>query len=841
MNFAGKFIISLIFLIAVTGCTSKCGNGICETTFEGTLNCPADCKVSGNAAANASTETDNYILPVPDADETPNNSTDGIPDINTDETSDGERQPEQESPASSPDTSNQNCVSDGVCRSSCTGQDPDCVNECSGDAQCNDSNTCTDDSCSGGNCIYENNSLSCGIHDCDYLDTACRDYSDANKSCSGGKCISEPCSNFTDAQTGASCGTGKQCDGSGNCEIIPEKCVSNNDCDDKNPCTTDSCGSSGQCSYSKKSTGTSCGTDKECNLDAVCVSIQAPCVAESSCDDGDSCTANDMCGSDGTCSGSQILCGTNSSCSGGACTCNSGYVDCDSNAANGCEAATSASCPVCITGTTESCTIGGCSGARTCNLSGQWGLCSKADACCGISCGTISCPSGASGSCSKTCSAGVCQSCTLNCTETSCSDGIDNDNDGLKDSADPNCNSCVGQADKSQPQGCNGNSMCCGSSCAALPTNCGECKTTQYICSQTNEVCGNASSSTSCTDDGNPCTYDLCNGSGSCSHANKAAGTSCGTGKACNSGGQCLPTTETSCIDNIDNDGDGLIDCRDPDCTAISCGTCTYAACNASTHQWYCANSTSSTTCGAQDCDYLDTSCRNYTDVTKYCSGGGVCGSASCSVYTNVSSGTSCGTKTCPQSYCVGSTPYTYQASCSKTCNGSGSCNDCTCTATQGTACSGNTYCSSGSCVTCSSSQVSDPAMRIRCTAAAAGASVTLPIDFTGAEGKGVTDLQVNIKFDPSKLTLTNISEGAAAASSGKSVTYNEYIPGTYVILVTSTGSTAIGSGTVISLSFNVPSASSGNVQISMDALYASNVSGNPVSVNKGSGTISVQ
>ena len=61
------------------------------------------------------------------------------------------------------------------------------------------------------------------------------------------------------------------------------------------------------------------------------------------------------------------------------------------------------------------------------------------------------------------------------------------------------------------------------------------------------------------------------------------------------------------------------------------------------------------------------------------------------------------------------------------------------------------------------------------------------------------------------------------------------------MILVTSTGSTAIGSGTVISLSFNVPSASSGNVQISMDALYASNVSGNPVSVNKGSGTISVQ
>ncbi len=85
-----------------------------------------------------------------------------------------------------------------------------------------------------------------------------------------------------------------------------------------------------------------------------------------------------------------------------------------------------------------------------------------------------------------------------------------------------------------------------------------------------------------------------------------------------------------------------------------TCGTCEYCSDGYSS----CRTSSSSTICGSQDCDYLDTACRNYNDKDRFCSGSGpTCLSASCNSYTNMPKGTSCGS--------------------SKECDGSGTCNDC--------------------------------------------------------------------------------------------------------------------------------------------------------------------
>ena len=68
-------------------------------------------------------------------------------------------------------------------------------------------------------CNYYGTSAICGIKDCDYLDTTCRDYDDVNKYCNGaGSCsISGACTDYTNEPKHTSCGTNNECDGSGTC------------------------------------------------------------------------------------------------------------------------------------------------------------------------------------------------------------------------------------------------------------------------------------------------------------------------------------------------------------------------------------------------------------------------------------------------------------------------------------------------------------------------------------------------------------------------------------------------------------------------------------------------
>lgn len=89
------------------------------------------------------------------------------------------------------------------------------------------------------------------------------------------------------------------------------------------------------------------------------------------------------------------------------------------------------------------------------------------------------------------------------------------------------------------------------------------------------------------------------------------------------------------------------------DTTKDTCGTCEYCSSGDSTCNYY----SSSTACGTKDCDYLDTSCRNYNDLDKTCSSGS-CVSPTCNSYTDEPKHTSCGS--------------------GQECNGGGSCITCT-------------------------------------------------------------------------------------------------------------------------------------------------------------------
>jgi len=92
------------------------------------------------------------------------------------------------------------------------------------------------------------------------------------------------------------------------------------------------------------------------------------------------------------------------------------------------------------------------------------------------------------------------------------------------------------------------------------------------------------------------------------------------------------PATE-NCFNNIDDDGDRLIDCQDPDCPpTITCPICQHEECNAlGNYDWTCQPDPAGTDCGdCRECDgsgnciYLctgdvDTSCECIDDVCRGC------------------------------------------------------------------------------------------------------------------------------------------------------------------------------------------------------------------------------
>lgn len=189
------------------------------------------------------------------------------------------------------------CVNEPLTGDDCSDGDP-CTtgDKCGSDGKCqqgtpikcDDGNNCTDDACEGGSCVSkpkpntpvttcdDGNSCTsgdkCNSGKCGGTSTSGIDCNDGNP-CSVDiqpDCLVAACTHTTPAASSVLCIADK-CHEGGHCSGTDTKCVAGPeiDCDDKNPCTTDSCA---------PSTG--------------CVHVND---AAADCSDGDPCTENDVC------------------------------------------------------------------------------------------------------------------------------------------------------------------------------------------------------------------------------------------------------------------------------------------------------------------------------------------------------------------------------------------------------------------------------------------------------------------------------------------------------------------------------------------------------------------
>lgn len=286
-----------------------------------------------------------------------------------------------------------------------------------------------------------------------------------------------------------------------------------------------------------------------------------------------------------------------------------------------------------------------------------------------------------------------------------CDDGSDNDCDGARDCAD---GTCLGSA-------CDDTDFCTVSDVCAADGGCGgaprDCGPSGRLCHQDAGSCTN----------------------GACFWPVLPVGTPCGAGLACRQDGVCVNASgELDCANGLDDDLDGLPDCRDPDCNAAGCdgglcfqtGSCMSGACMALPKM--CP---APPTCrGAGTCDSASGACSyplappgtacndgNSCSQLDRCDGTGSClgspmpctGCTACDAGACVPTTGACddgmactSSDMCTSGTCSG-TPYTCTATPPEcrmnACAGDGGCLFVTSAVLEGTACTGGT-CRDGGC-----------------------------------------------------------------------------------------------------------------------------------------------
>ncbi len=236
----------------------------------------------------------------------------------------------------------------------------------------------------------------------------------------------------------------------GPCVEAPE-CLVDDQCNDANPCTVDTCTPAGTCDYSQPVV---CASDNPCAND-VCIVEQGGCVAVplepgSACDDGDICTA-DACDGQGACVGTGVAgcCLDDQDCNdGNACT----NDLCTGNACSNPDAPMPEA-PACFVFVCDP-EIGGI------NVDVPVTCVDDGDICTVEACDPNV---GTAGACVTTANPYPPEGSQ----EVSCEDGLDNDCDGLVDSADADCAvpMCLGEADGTvlpDPDDCAGFIQCSG-------------------------------------------------------------------------------------------------------------------------------------------------------------------------------------------------------------------------------------------------------------------------------------------------------------------------------------------------------------------------------------------
>jgi hypothetical protein len=186
-----------------------------------------------------------------------------------------------------------------------------------------------------------------------------------------------------------------------NAFLIPCRiCETNAECDDSNPCSSDTCVPSTGCSHTPLS-GPTCSDGNACTINDTCVSGTCtagplnpctdgnPCTADQCvpatgcvnppqsgpCNDGNLCTTGDTCGG-GSCSGTPMVCNdmnpcTNDACAGGVCGFLPNTNPCnDGNACTTADACSGGSCvgggPPLDCADTDTCTADSCNPGSGC-------------------------------------------------------------------------------------------------------------------------------------------------------------------------------------------------------------------------------------------------------------------------------------------------------------------------------------------------------------------------------------------------------------------------------------------------------------------------------------------
>jgi hypothetical protein len=528
----------------------------------------------------------------------------------------------------------------------CTNKDFCAVGACAGTAiSCDDNNACTSDNCDKvKGCLHVN------------LTSACSD--------------------------GNPCTTGEKCDGAGTCQVGTPV-----NCDDLNSCTVDvcdqtagackntnltsACDDGSACTKSDVCAGGSCvGTAISCDDGSVCTADSCDKVKgcqhvnlTGSCSDNNPCTSNDTCSAGNCAGGSTTSCDDSNPCTSDFCDTTFGCGHTNNNIScsdgNSCTTGDACSGGTCVSGTNQcACQADGDCPATTTPCAGQF-MCDKSalpykcvtnvatkvvcDTSKNTACSTTACDN-ATGTCKTSninesggCSDG--SACTVGdkCTSGLCISGATADCNDLNGCTNDSCDPASGCKHANNTASCDDGSACTiGDICGG-----GACVPgTTIIC-----------------DDAKPCTADSCDSTTGCKHVNTTGtcsdGSACTSGDLC-SGGACVPGS--------------VIDCNDGNlCTTDACDTLT--GCKHVNNSVSCDDGdacTSNDTCGAAKC--------TGATVVGCCTSNGQCDDGNACTVDSCDPGTS---------KCVHNTA----AADNQLCNADGS------------GCTQNDSCQSGSCV----------------------------------------------------------------------------------------------------------------------------------------------
>ena len=384
----------------------------------------------------------------------------------------------------------------------CDAKDNDCDGQ-TDESTCDDDNPCTTDECGGGEgCKHSNQN-----GDCDADGSLCTE----KDSCSDGNCkVGTP----LDCDDANPCTT-DTCDAKKGCE---HQANSGNACDaDNNPCTiADTC-KDGICEAGKKRV---CDASDQC-LSGNCSIVTGKCnytpLTALPCNDGNPCTTGEACTANETCTSKTITdCDDSNPCTADSCDVNSGCKH--KNAANKCDDGDACT-------ESDGCEGGNCVGlalnvTTTCNDNNPCttDTCSKTKGCENSNDDTLTCDDGNPCSEGDKCTAGKCIAGQVN----SC-----------------DCNTDTDCAKKEDGNACNGTLICDKSK---APFKCAVDESSVVKC---DDSLNNACQTMGCDPSDGKCSLDKKSTGAACD----ADGSACTVKDAC-ADGKCVPGTVLKCNDD---------------------------------------------------------------------------------------------------------------------------------------------------------------------------------------------------------------------------------------------------------------------------------------------------